>query len=40
MIRAASYDEALEIIADHPHADFGSIELREIDNMGDGDDGP
>ena len=32
-IQADSYDEAIEITKDCPHFDFGSIEIREIEDM-------
>jgi hypothetical protein len=32
-IEAGSYDEAIEITRDCPHFDFGSIEIREIEDM-------
>lgn len=32
-IEAGSYDEAIEITKDCPHFDFGSIEIREIEDM-------
>jgi hypothetical protein len=34
IIEAASYDEALRQCNDHPHLDWGSIELREVEHMG------
>ena len=34
-VRAASYDEAVEIARDSPHLDYGgTVEIREIDTMG------
>lgn len=39
IIRAESYEDALAVLADHPHADYGSIELRAVDPLGEGDDG-
>jgi hypothetical protein len=30
VVDAASYDEIQALCADHPHLDFGSIEIREI----------
>jgi hypothetical protein len=29
-IEASSFDEAIELLHDHPHVDFGSIEVREV----------
>lgn len=34
VIQAESYDEAVEISRDCPHLAFGSIEVREIDELG------
>jgi hypothetical protein len=34
IIKAASYEEALRQINDHPHLDWGTIELREIEVLG------
>ena len=35
VIRAKSYDEAVELCRDHPHLSFnGPIELREVDLLG------
>ncbi|HVR44173.1 MAG TPA: YciI family protein [Thermoanaerobaculia bacterium] len=34
---AADYDEAVELSKDCPHLDFGSIEIRKIDELGSGD---
>jgi hypothetical protein len=34
MIEAANYDEALRHCNDHPHLDWGSIEVREVEPMG------
>lgn len=33
IIEARDYDEAVRLCKDHPHLDFGSIEIREIENM-------
>ena len=33
IIEARDYDEALRLCRDHPHLEFGSIELREIENV-------
>jgi hypothetical protein len=34
LIEAASYDEMLKLLADHPHLDSpGSLEVREIEDM-------
>ena len=38
LIRAESYDEAVELCRDHPQLDFGTIEVREIDLMGQPDE--
>ncbi len=32
LIEAASYDQAVERCQDHPHLDFGTIEIRELDS--------
>ena len=32
-VEAGSYDEAIELTRDCPHFDFGSIEIREIEDM-------
>jgi hypothetical protein len=29
-IEAASFDEAIQLSMDHPHMDFGGIEIREV----------
>jgi len=29
-IEAANFDEALKLLHDHPHVDFGSIEVRQV----------
>jgi hypothetical protein len=34
MIEAANYEEALAHCNDHPHLDWGSIEVREVQHMG------
>lgn len=34
LFRAASYEDALELISDCPHLDFGRIEVRQVDPMG------
>lgn len=34
LFRAESYNEAIELIADCPHLDFGRIEIRQTDAMG------
>ncbi len=31
VIEARDYDEATRLCADHPHLDFGSIEIRQVD---------
>lgn len=31
LIKAASYDQAVERCKDHPHLDYGTIEIRELD---------
>jgi hypothetical protein len=33
LIEASDYDEAMEVVADHPHLRFGSLEVREIQEM-------
>jgi hypothetical protein len=38
LIRAESYDHAVELTRDHPNLQFGSIEIREIDFMGQPED--
>ncbi len=38
MIRAASYEEAVEICSTCPHLNFGRIEIRQTDSMGCGRD--
>lgn len=35
VIDASSFDEAVRLCADHPHREFGSIEIREIELMRD-----
>jgi hypothetical protein len=32
-IQADSYDEAIELVSDCPHFDFGTVEIREIEDM-------
>ncbi len=32
-IDARDYDEAIRLCRDHPHLDFGSIEIRAVDSM-------
>ncbi len=32
-IEAADYDQAVKLAADHPHLDFGTIEIRQVWNM-------
>lgn len=34
VVKAETYDEAIKLVADCPHLQFGRIELREIDFMG------
>jgi hypothetical protein len=34
VIKAASYEEAVEITSDSPHLPFGRIEIRQVDFMG------
>lgn len=34
MIQAADYDEAVALSSDCPHLEFGSIEVRQIDELG------
>ncbi len=29
-VEAADYDEAVKLTADHPHLDFGTIEIRQV----------
>jgi hypothetical protein len=29
-IEASSFDEAIKLLHDHPHVDFGSIEVRQV----------
>jgi hypothetical protein len=29
-IEASSFDEAVKLLHDHPHVDFGSIEIRQV----------
>jgi hypothetical protein len=38
VISADSYDHAVELCRDHPNLQFGSIEIREIDFMGQPED--
>ncbi len=33
IIEAPTYDEAIRLCRDHPHLDFGSIEIRAVDSM-------
>ena len=33
VIEASNYDDAIAQIRDHPHLDFGTIELREVDHV-------
>ena len=33
LLQAESYEEAVKLAADSPHLDFGSLELREIEDM-------
>ncbi len=33
LIQAASYDEVLGLLRDHPHLERGSLEIRQIDEM-------
>ncbi len=33
LIEADSYDEGLQLVQDHPHLEWGSLELREIEAM-------
>jgi hypothetical protein len=33
IIEARDYDDAVRICRDHPHLDFGSIEIREVENI-------
>jgi len=37
VIRADSYDKAVAMLDGHPHVEFGSIEVRAIDPMGEAD---
>ena len=37
VIKADSYDHAVELCAEHPNFQFGSIEVRELDFLGDRD---
>jgi hypothetical protein len=32
LIEAASYEQAIERCRDHPHLDYGTIEVREVDS--------
>ena len=32
-IEAGSYDEAIDLVHDCPHFDFGSMEIREVEDM-------
>jgi hypothetical protein len=34
VLEAAGYDEVQQLIADHPHLEFGSLEIREIEDIG------
>ncbi|MCA8974393.1 MAG: hypothetical protein KDC98_06705, partial [Planctomycetes bacterium] len=34
IVKADSYDQAVELCAGHPNFRFGSIEIRELDFMG------
>jgi len=36
VVTAASYDDAVALSSDCPHLDMGSIEIRELEAMGDG----
>jgi hypothetical protein len=31
LIEAANYEQAVELCKDHPHLDYGTIEIRELD---------
>ena len=33
-LRAADYDEVAALVRDHPHLEFGTIAIREVDPMG------
>ena len=33
VMQAASYDEAVALVSDCPHLEFGTIEIRAIDNV-------
>ena len=33
IIEARDYDDAVRLCQDHPHLEFGSIEIREVDRM-------
>ncbi|HEU5208671.1 MAG TPA: YciI family protein [Longimicrobiales bacterium] len=33
LLSADSYDEGLELIRDHPHLEWGTLELREIEEL-------
>ncbi|HEX9163017.1 MAG TPA: YciI family protein [Thermoanaerobaculia bacterium] len=33
IIEANDYDDAVRLCSDHPHLDFGSIEIRQVDPM-------
>jgi hypothetical protein len=33
IIEARDYDDAVRLCRDHPHLDFGSIEIREVDQV-------
>lgn len=35
IVNAASYEEAVQLLSDCPHLMFGSIEIREIQDLGD-----
>ncbi len=35
LIRAESFEHAVKLCEDHPHHQFGSIEIRGIDSLGD-----
>lgn len=37
LVTAASFDEAAALAQDCPHLELGSIEIREIEKMGDGE---
>ena len=36
ILEATGYDEAVKLVSDSPHLDHGSLELREIEDLGDG----